>query len=1195
MENHRAVKLLASSLVGAFLMLPLLAHAYSPETTHAGLTQEIIKLFNHHHPNQALTEEQKQAVIQGSIAEDDGLRMLYHFYDPVYQRGLVLGGIWASSKAWGSTASLQARYDPDYVSGLGTVTRSAFSATTDYSWERAVYEYAWGDKNRGLQSLGHILHLIEDASVPDHTRNDPHPHVFEQGSPYEDWTSQFDQVSIRVFDTIKDRVPPKLPSISAYFDRTAQYSNNNFFSKDTIISASYQNPRILEEKVDTTQAGYQYRFGYTTDNLGNRYRLVKIERQVGKIKPLFSIIDPDNLILSDYWSLLSRQAVLNGAGVVKLFFDEAEHEKQTKILYEKNRSWLARAIDRFKQNAFAAAGALYGSSVTLADIEENGTAPKPAEQSASIAPAPVRAAAPPITTNVPRVVPPPSTAVEPPAPSPQIISNETHDIAAEDPPPSSSDETSRSHGNVPDEIIAQSRAALAVAEATDTSSAGASTTVSTPTPAGDTTPPSVSLSVAECSTSLSPAACLLATTTLTISWSSASSDISFYSVSCTSSGAPCAGFSFASTTATSTIYTVPSDNADYVFSASARDTTGNESTAVSQAVSLHTRPIVINEVAWAGTSAARAEDEWLELYNPTNSSVSLDGWVLRAEGDNTPYISLSGLIPAKSFFVLERTDDTTVSDTSPGMIYTGSLSNSGEQLVLSYGSTTIDQTPEASACAGWCGRVSGTYRTMERIDSDTSGSAADNWTGFAGLPANGTNADGLAVEGTPGRRNSVDYVPPAIAGGANITLLKTKSPYIISGEYTVPQTATLTIEPGVAVKFDNASSLKVNGTLSAQGTAAEPIVFTSLHDDDCGLPGGCGDTNATTTAPAAGDWMSVYVTASAVSSVISHAVIRYGGATAPSGDYAANIWIKNSDTAVRDSTIEHSEAYGIKMESATGGTVASNAIRENGMAGLGMYTASSPSVENNTFTENTTAAIDVVSSYPTFSGNTAEDNGINGIQTKLVLDRNYTLSRDLPYYMIEDGSIAPGSTLAIPAGVILKFDPGATFTVNGALIAEGTSANTVIFTSFKDDIAGGDTNGDGAASTPAAGDWKNITFAQNLATSTLAYTAVRYGGSTQAASPQGVLRAVHASITIDHATIEHNYGRGLALEYSTSTVISNSIIQNHQGGVSGTFYGLHLSNSATPGIASTQFRLNDEHIFWDGTSTTTDLGGNTFD
>ena len=40
--------------------------------------------------------------------------------------------------------------------------------------------------------------------------------------------------------------------------------------------------------------------------------------------------------------------------------------------------------------------------------------------------------------------------------------------------------------------------------------------------------------------------------------------------------------------------------------------------------------IVINEVAWAGTSVTTTSDEWIELYNNTGNPVDLTGWTLAA-------------------------------------------------------------------------------------------------------------------------------------------------------------------------------------------------------------------------------------------------------------------------------------------------------------------------------------------------------------------------------------------------------------------------------------------------------------------------------------------------------------------------------------------------------------------------------------
>ena len=82
--------------------------------------------------------------------------------------------------------------------------------------------------------------------------------------------------------------------------------------------------------------------------------------------------------------------------------------------------------------------------------------------------------------------------------------------------------------------------------------------------------------------------------------------------------------------------------------------------------------------------------------------------------------------------------------------------------------------------------------------------------------------------------------------------------YKVTSNITVPSGATLTIEPGVTVKFAEGKSLTVNrgGTLSAIGTRALPIVFTSIKDDSNG-----GDTNGdgSATVPQPGDWEKIGV------------------------------------------------------------------------------------------------------------------------------------------------------------------------------------------------------------------------------------------------------------------------------------------------------------------------------------------------
>ena len=132
--------------------------------------------------------------------------------------------------------------------------------------------------------------------------------------------------------------------------------------------------------------------------------------------------------------------------------------------------------------------------------------------------------------------------------------------------------------------------------------------------------------------------------------------------------------------------------------------------------------IIINEVAWMGTTAS-ANAEWIELYNAGTESVVLDGWTLKAI-DGSPTISLAGTITSQGYFLLERTSDQTLPEVTANQIYSGSLGNNGEHLVLKDKDGNI--VNEVDQSSGWLAGDNITKQTMQLV--------GNNWITSIGTP-----------------------------------------------------------------------------------------------------------------------------------------------------------------------------------------------------------------------------------------------------------------------------------------------------------------------------------------------------------------------------------------------------------------------------------------------------------------------------
>ena len=226
--------------------------------------------------------------------------------------------------------------------------------------------------------------------------------------------------------------------------------------------------------------------------------------------------------------------------------------------------------------------------------------------------------------------------------------------------------------------------------------------------------------------------------------------------------------------------------------------------------------VLINEVGWAGT-AASSTDEWIELHNASSVNINLENWRLISI-DGGLDITLSGNIAAGGYYLLERTDDNTVSDIAADLIYSGTLSNDGEYLKLLSPDGKVIDTANNDGGAWAAGSASPLFGSMERV-----GNVADSpsaWMTNDGSVRNGLDAEGNQINGTPKHPNwaiSVTATPSRVPTRTPIPPSKTPTPYpfqsVVLNE-VLPRPGTDWNEDGIIDANDEFIEIINRGTTS---------------------------------------------------------------------------------------------------------------------------------------------------------------------------------------------------------------------------------------------------------------------------------------------------------------------------------------------------------------------------------------------
>lgn len=186
-----------------------------------------------------------------------------------------------------------------------------------------------------------------------------------------------------------------------------------------------------------------------------------------------------------------------------------------------------------------------------------------------------------------------------------------------------------------------------------------------------------------------------------------------------------------------------------------------------------TNDIIINEITWMGTEVSH-NDEWLELYNNTETDIDLNGWTLKAS-DGSPNITLEGIVTSGGYFLMERTDDSTVPNIEADLIYTGALGNTGENLELRDSQNNLIDS--VNFPDSWPAGNNDTKQTMERINNTWQTSQNPSGTPKA------QNSGGTETDPQDGEEQSLEETgsgtaapapanqPPVAYAGTDITAL----------------------------------------------------------------------------------------------------------------------------------------------------------------------------------------------------------------------------------------------------------------------------------------------------------------------------------------------------------------------------------------------------------------------------------------
>ncbi|MFC1704534.1 C25 family cysteine peptidase [Candidatus Omnitrophota bacterium] len=418
-----------------------------------------------------------------------------------------------------------------------------------------------------------------------------------------------------------------------------------------------------------------------------------------------------------------------------------------------------------------------------------------------------------------------------------------------------------------------------------------------------------------------------------------------------------------------------------------------------------------------------------------------------------------------------------------------------------------------------------------------------------------------------------------VAGDAgDIILKKVNNPHIVIDNVDVPEGTTLTIEPGVELRFDGYYALSVDGTLQAVGTLWDRIIFTSNRS-----------------SPAPMDWNGIIDGINTTGSLIQYANIEYA-------QYGvAEITEHAVPTMISHCVIAHNY-YGIAAGGGGGNPdITNNTIIDN-VEGITIY-VSQPLIQNNIIINNSDYGINNLSPFEQYiyyndvwENGTDYNGSISGegnISDDPLLTHGYLLNggspcidagdedspRDpdgtiadigafhfigsfvsgdvsgtwraahSPYFVEDDIWIPESLTLTIEPGVEVRFDDHRSLYVGGTLHAAGTPHDRIIFT--------------------ASGlfSWGGIHFAFSSSDSVIEHATIEYAYWAIKDDSEHVNEIRHSLL--------HRNEVGIALRNTNLRIINNTIVHN-------VWMGIEIGWLASAFMQNNIIAMNNDVGIWRG-------------